>query len=77
MYPIIGSLKKLLPKENQLVCIVIGVTLILLIRSYLVQATYNAIWPKLVQNSGQNPSQFVPLTFQESFIFVILISFLF
>jgi len=77
MYPIIGSLKKLLPKKNQLVCIVIGVTLILLIRSYLVQVTYNAIWPKLTKNDGNDTSSFEPLTFQESFLFVILISFLF
>ena len=77
MYPIIASLKKLLPKENQVVSIVIGVTLILLIRTYLVQAAYNTIWPKLTKNNGHDSSSFEPLTFQESFIFVVLISFLF
>jgi len=51
--------------------------LILLLRTYIVQITYNMMWPKIVMNSGGDTSQFTPLTFYESLIMVILFSFLF
>ena len=51
--------------------------LILLLRTYIVQITYNMMWPKIVMNSGGDNSQFTPLTFYESLIVVILFSFLF
>lgn len=50
---------------------------ILLLRTYIVQITYNMMWPKIVMNSGGDNSQFTPLTFYESLIMVILFSFLF
>ena len=51
--------------------------LILLLRTYIVQITYNMMWPKVVMNSGGDTSRFTPLTFYESLIMVILFSFLF
>ena len=35
------------------------------------------IWPKLTRNSGNSDRKFEPLTLYKSFIFVVLISFLF
>jgi len=51
--------------------------LIILLRTYIVQITYNMMWPKVVMNSGGDTSQFTPLTFYESLMMVILFSFLF
>ena len=48
-----------------------------LLRTYIVQLTYNMMWPKVVMNSGGDTSQFTPLTFYESLMVVILFSFLF
>jgi hypothetical protein len=50
---------------------------ILLLRTYIVQITYNMMWPKVVMNSGGDTSRFTPLTFYESLMMVILFSFLF
>ena len=50
---------------------------ILLLKTIIVQWTYNQIWPKISYNSGNDPSKFSPLTFYEAFLFVILIEFLF
>jgi hypothetical protein len=53
---------------------------ILLLKTLIVQWTYNKIWPKLTMNlmvSNQELSRFVPLTFYEAFLFVIFIEFLF
>jgi len=50
---------------------------VLLLRTYIVQITYNMMWPKVVMNSGGDTSRFTPLTFYESLIMVILFSFLF
>jgi len=51
--------------------------LILLLRTYIVQITYNMMWPKIVTNTGGDNSQFTPLTYYESLMIVILFSFLF
>ena len=78
MISLYKNLKKMLPKkDNPILSLIIGVILVLLIRTYLVQYSYNLIWPKLTVNSGNSDINFVPLTFRESFIFVVLISFLF
>ena len=50
---------------------------ILIILTYLVQVSYNTIWPKLVINSGGNPKSFRPLSFYESLLVVILFRCLF
>ena len=55
----------------------IVVIIILLIRSYIVQKTYNLMWPKLVRNTGGDDSKFTSLTFYESIMIVLLFSFLF
>ena len=51
--------------------------IVLLLRAYIVQVTYNLMWPKIVSNTGGDNSQFKPLTFYESLMIVILFSFLF
>lgn len=55
----------------------IAVIIILLIRSYIVQKTYNLMWPKIVRNTGGDDSKFTYLTFYESIMIVLLFSFLF
>ena len=55
----------------------IAVIIILLIRSYIFQKTYNLMWPKIVRNTGGDDSKFTPLTFYESIMIVLLFSFLF
>ena len=55
----------------------ITVIIILLIRSYIVQKTYNLMWPKIVRNTGGDDSKFTSLTFYESIMVVLLFSFLF
>ena len=47
--------------------------LALMIRSYLVQLTYNAVAPKLVENLGVSSENFRPITFMESILLVILV----
>ena len=53
------------------------ILLVLLIKAYVVQLTYNMMWPKIVENSGGDTSRFKPLTFYEALMMVILFSFLF
>jgi len=77
MITLFKNIKKMSPKDNPIISIILGVTFVLLIRTYLVKLSYNIIWPKLTRNSGKNDRNFEPLTLYESFIFVVLISFLF
>ena len=51
--------------------------LILLIRAYIVQISYNIIWPKFMNNVGGDKNQFEPISFYDSLLLVILFSFLF
>ncbi len=74
-----GGLKKKLEKMSgdsqlNLFCLAI---MILLLKTFVVQWTYNMIWPKLMVNSGNDISRYTPLTFYEALLFVILIDFLF
>jgi len=50
---------------------------LLILRAYVVQVTYNMMWPKLVRNSGSDSDRFTPLTFYEALMVTILFSFLF
>ncbi len=73
-----GGLKKRLEKmtgDSQLNLLCLGV-LLLLLKTFVVQWTYNMIWPKLMVNSGNDISRFTPLTFYEALLFVLLIEFL-
>ena len=76
-----GSLKvkKMIKNENinTLFAVFFMIILVLLIKAYVVQITYNMMWPKIVENSGGDTSRFKPLTFYESLLMVILFSFLF
>ena len=65
------------PKMEDIINLSIMVILILLIRSYIVQVTYNIMWPKIVKNTGGDDSQFRPITFYEAIMIVLLFSFLF
>lgn len=51
--------------------------LALLLRAFIVQLAYNGVGPKLMENHGVDPTNFRPLTFMESILFVILIQNLF
>ena len=76
-----GSLKvkKMIKNENinTLFAVFFMIILFLLIKAYVVQITYNIMWPKIVENSGGDTSRFKPLTFYEALLIVILFSFLF
>ena len=65
-------------KSNDIVSLLIGIVVLYIARTYIVQQTYNIMWPKLVYNStNDKDNNFTPLTFYESFLFVIFIDFLF
>ena len=70
---------KMIISENTttLFSIFFMIVLVLLIKAYVVQITYNMMWPKIVENSGGDTSRFKPLTFYEALLMVILFSFLF
>jgi len=74
-----GKLKKMIKNENTttLLGVFFMIILVLLIKAYVVQLTYNMMWPKIVENSGGDTSQFKPITFYEALMMVILFSFLF
>jgi len=76
-----GSLKvkKMIKNENTstLFAVFFMILLVLLFKAYVVQLTYNMLWPKIVDNSGGDTSRFKPLTFYEALMMVILFSFLF
>ena len=73
------KVKKMIKDENTntLFAIFFMIVLVLLIKAYVVQITYNMMWPKIVENSGGDTSRFKPLTFYEALLMVILFSFLF
>lgn len=60
------------PKTNSFLVVLVSIIL----KTLIVMVTYNKIWPKLVENTGQDTSKFKPLTLFESFLFVILFMFL-
>jgi hypothetical protein len=74
-----GKVKEIIKNENinTLFTVFFMIILVLLIKAYVVQITYNMMWPKIVENSGGDTSRFKPLTFYESLMVVILFSFLF
>jgi hypothetical protein len=65
------------PKLENIIQLSVMVILILLLRSYIVQVTYNMMWPKIVENTGGDTSRFRPITFYEAIMIVLLFSFLF
>ena len=74
-----GKVKKMIKDENinTLFAVFFMIVIVLLIKAYVVQITYNIMWPKIVENSGGDTSRFKPLTFYEALLIVILFSFLF
>ena len=73
------KVKKMIKDEklSSLFTVFFMIVLVLLIKAYVVQITYNMMWPKIVENSGGDTSRFKPLTFYEALMVVILFSFLF
>jgi hypothetical protein len=73
------KLQKLFKNENigSLIGVFFMIILVIFIKTYIVQITYNIMWPKIVQNSGGDTSRFRPLNFYEALMMVILFSFLF
>lgn len=69
------SVSKDMGDNKQLFMFVMG-ALVLFLKTFMVQWAYNKIWPRLVVNSGQDASRFVPLNFYEAFLVVVLFSFL-
>ena len=65
------------PKLENIINLSVMVILVLLLRSYIVQVTYNMMWPKIVENTGGDTSKFRPITFYEAIMIVLLFSFLF
>ena len=51
---------------------------VLLLKTLLVQWSYNQVWPTLVKNttSTRDTSEFTPLTFYQALLVVILFTFL-
>ena len=72
-----GGLKKMFPKKNKELYMIIACVFIILLKTFGVQWSYNLIWPKLVRNNGNDSKNFEPLTFYEALVFVLLFSFLF
>tara|TARA_B100001093_G_scaffold438726_1_gene438286 strand:- start:70 stop:327 length:258 start_codon:yes stop_codon:yes gene_type:complete len=48
--------------------------MIIIIKTYIIQMSYNKIWPKLTKNTGLDDTKFVPLTFNEAILVSILFS---
>ena len=73
------KVKKMIKDEDTttLFAVFFMIVLVLLIKAYVVQLTYNMMWPKIVENSGGDTSRFKPLTIYEALMIVILFSFLF
>ena len=64
-------------KASDIITLIFLILLLFILRAYIVQVTYNLMWPKIVSNTGGDNSQFKPITFYESLMIVILFSFLF
>ena len=64
-------------KPRRLFSLSIIMIIVLLIRSYIVQKTYNIVWQKLVINTGGDINKLKPITFYESIMIVLLFSVLF
>lgn len=73
-----GKVEEMIKNKNIsiLFTVFFMIIFVLLIKAYVVQITYNMMWPKIVENSGGDTSRFKPLTFYEALIMVILFSFL-
>ena len=62
-------------EESPGLLILLG-ALMLLLKTYVVQFSYNRVWRRLTENSGASGEGFRPLTFYEAFLVVILFTFL-
>ena len=73
-----NSASKKLAKECQespWLLMVFGL-IFLLLKAWIVQWSYNQVWPRLVANSGSTAEKFRPLTYYEALLVVILFTFL-
>ena len=69
--------KKLMKEchESPWLLMVFGIVFLLL-KAWIVQWSYNQVWPRLVAYSGSTAEKFRPLTFYEALLVVILFTFL-
>ena len=56
---------------NMLALFIVAI-LAIMMRAFIVQISYNAVAPKLVDNLGVDSTNFRPITFMESVLLVIL-----
>jgi len=69
--------KKLMKECNESPWLLMGLGLLcLLLKAWIVQWSYNQVWPRLVTNSGSTSETFKPLTYYEALLVVILFTFL-
>jgi len=73
------KVKKILdnPNPTEIIGLVVVLLGLFLLRAYIVQISYNIIWPKISSNNGYDESEFVPLKYYDALMLVILFSFLF
>ena len=51
-----------------------GLSLVVfLVKSMIVQWSYNTIWPRLLENNSVSTSKFKPLTFVEAMVITLLV----
>jgi len=62
--------------QNMITVFMLSIFL-LFVRAYIVQISYNIIWPKFMYNLGGDRRNFEPISFYDSLLLVILFSFLF
>jgi hypothetical protein len=68
--------KKFLKDYDSPIFIVLLGLFVLVLKTYIVQFSYNRVWPRLTTNSGGSKEAFRPLSFYEAFLVVLLFTFL-
>ena len=69
--------KKLMKEYNESPWLLTGLGLLfLLLKAWIVQWSYNQVWPVLSRNNHSHKIEFKPLTYYEALLVVILFTFL-
>ena len=71
----IGGAEKLLDSlSSEKVFKIMGLSLVVfLVKSMIVQWSYNTIWPRLLENNSVSTRKFKPLTFVEAMVITLLV----
>ena len=59
-------------KGDQLLQLFVITICVFLIKSYIVQWSYNTIWPRILQNQDVSTRDFRPLSFSEAMVVTLL-----